>query len=40
MNFCKWTPKAEKGTAKLFSGSVTVDHGKYMVPETFVTVKS
>ena len=40
MNFCKWTPKAEKGTRKLFFGSVTLDHSKYMVPETFVTVKS
>ena len=40
MNFCKWFPKAEKGTGKLFFGAITLDHGKIMVPETFVTVKS
>ena len=40
MNFCKWIPKAENGTGKLFYGSVILDHGKNMVTETFNTVKS
>ena len=40
MNFCKWIPKAENGTWKLFFGSVILEHGKNMVTETFNTVKS
>ena len=40
MNFCKWIPKAENGTWKLFFVSVILEHGKNMVTETFNTVKS
>ena len=34
-NVCKWIPKAENGTGKLFFGSVIQDHGNNTVPETF-----